>query len=133
MFRCQMAIQEYRWNMKIIYKEGKSHIKADGLSRWPLENAKSNPAYDPEVASKIPIHLMEIDRRVNFGFSEWALESGTPDSGNTDSEGKENPLLRISSSQLHNEFASAVMKRYDKHKHWAYLCNSFNKRTGAQN
>ncbi|MBW0511904.1 hypothetical protein O181_051619 [Austropuccinia psidii MF-1] len=86
MLRWKVAIQEYRGNMTIIYKEGKGNTNADGLSRWPLENFKSNPAYDPEVAAKIPIHFMEIDRRKNFKFSEWAPESGTPESGYTDSE-----------------------------------------------
>ncbi|MBW0487654.1 hypothetical protein O181_027369 [Austropuccinia psidii MF-1] len=52
--RWQIAIQQYRGNMTIIYKEGKSHKTADGLRRWPLENVKSNPAYEPEVAAKIP-------------------------------------------------------------------------------
>ncbi|MBW0572110.1 hypothetical protein O181_111825 [Austropuccinia psidii MF-1] len=64
--RWQIAIQEYRGNMSIIYKEGKSHTNADGLSRWPLDNFKSNPAYDPEVAAEIPIHFMEIDRKKYF-------------------------------------------------------------------
>ncbi|MBW0477328.1 hypothetical protein O181_017043 [Austropuccinia psidii MF-1] len=91
MLRWQIAIQEYRRNMTIIYKEGKIHNNADDLSRWPLDNVKSNPAYDPEVAAKIPINLMEIDRKKNFRFSEWEPESGTPDSGNTDSEGTEIP------------------------------------------
>ncbi|MBW0530462.1 hypothetical protein O181_070177 [Austropuccinia psidii MF-1] len=98
MLRWQIAIQEYRGKMTIIYKEGKSHTNADGLSRWPLDNVKSNPAYDPEVAAKIPIHFMEIDRRKNFRFSEWAPESGTLDSGNADSEGTETPILGISSN-----------------------------------
>ncbi|MBW0550310.1 hypothetical protein O181_090025 [Austropuccinia psidii MF-1] len=102
MLRWQIAIQEDRGNMTIIYKEGKYHTNSDGLSRWPLDNVKSNPAYDPEVSAKIPIHFMEIDRRKNFRFSEWALESGTLDSGNTDSEGTETPILGISSSELHN-------------------------------
>ncbi|MBW0544162.1 hypothetical protein O181_083877 [Austropuccinia psidii MF-1] len=87
MLRWQIAIQEYRGNMTIIYKEGKIHTNADCLSRWPLDNFKSNPAYDPQVAAKIPIHFMEIARRKNFRFSEWAPESGIPDSGDTDSEG----------------------------------------------
>ncbi|MBW0574026.1 hypothetical protein O181_113741 [Austropuccinia psidii MF-1] len=121
MLRWQIAIQEYRGNMTIIYKEGKSHTNADGLSRWPLDNVKSNPAYDPEVAAKIPIHFMEIDRRKNFRFSEWAPESGTLDSGNTDSEGTETPILGISSSELHNEFFSAVLKSYSKHKQCGIL------------
>ncbi|MBW0540968.1 hypothetical protein O181_080683 [Austropuccinia psidii MF-1] len=116
MLRWQIAIQEYRGNMTIIYKEGKSHTNADGLSRWPLDNVKRNPAYDPEVSAKIPIHFMEIDRRRNFRFSEWEPGSGTLDSGNTDSEGTETPILQIISSELHNEFFSAVLKSYAKHK-----------------
>ncbi|MBW0534167.1 hypothetical protein O181_073882 [Austropuccinia psidii MF-1] len=117
MLRWQIAIQKYRGNMRIIYKEGKGHTNADG--HWIM--SKSNSDYDPEVAGQIPIYLMEIDRRKNFIFSEWAQESGTPDSGDTDSEGKETPILRISSSQLHNEFFSAVMKTYSKHKHCSIL------------
>ncbi|MBW0542579.1 hypothetical protein O181_082294 [Austropuccinia psidii MF-1] len=68
-----------------------------------MDNVKRNPAYDPEVAAKIPIHLMEIDRRKNFRFSEWAPESGTPDSGDTDAEGTYTPILGVSSSNMHNE------------------------------
>ncbi|MBW0494349.1 hypothetical protein O181_034064 [Austropuccinia psidii MF-1] len=64
---------------------------------------------------------MEIDRRKSFRFSEWAPESGTPDSGETDSEGTETPILGRSSSQLHNEFFSAVMKTYAKHKQCGIL------------
>ncbi|MBW0463314.1 hypothetical protein O181_003029 [Austropuccinia psidii MF-1] len=116
MLRWQIAIQEYRGNMTIIYMEGKSHTNADGLSRLPLDNVKSNPAYDPEVPAKIPIQFMEIDRKENFRFSEWAPESGTPDSGNTNSEGTETPILGISSSEFHTEFFNAVIKTYDKHK-----------------
>ncbi|MBW0549805.1 hypothetical protein O181_089520 [Austropuccinia psidii MF-1] len=107
--------------MTIIYKEVKSHTNADGLSIWTLDNVKINPAYDPEVAANIPIHLMEIDRKKNFRFSEWAPGSGTQDSGNTDSEGTETPILGISSSELHNEFFSAVMKAYAKHKQCGIL------------
>ncbi|MBW0493549.1 hypothetical protein O181_033264 [Austropuccinia psidii MF-1] len=116
MLMWQIAIQEYRGDMNIIYKEGKHHTNADGLSRWPLDNVKNNPAFDPEVAAKIPIHFMEIDRRKNFRFSEWALASGTPDIGNTDSDGTETPILGISSSELHTEFFNTVMKTYAKHK-----------------
>ncbi|MBW0576887.1 hypothetical protein O181_116602 [Austropuccinia psidii MF-1] len=121
MLRWKIAIQEYRGNMTIIYKEVKIHTNADILSRWPLDDVKSNPAYDPEVEAESPIHFMEIDRKTNFRFSEWAPESGTLDSGNTDSEGKETPLLGISSSELHNEFFSAVLKSYVKHKQCGIL------------
>ncbi|MBW0471383.1 hypothetical protein O181_011098 [Austropuccinia psidii MF-1] len=50
--RWKIAIQDYGGNMTIIYKEGRSHTNADGLNRWPLDNVKSNPDYDPEVAAK---------------------------------------------------------------------------------
>ncbi|MBW0476441.1 hypothetical protein O181_016156 [Austropuccinia psidii MF-1] len=113
-FGWKIAIQEYRGNMSIIYKEGKSHTNAYCLSRWPLETFKRNPAYNPEVASKISIHFMETDRRKNFRFSKWAPECGTLDSGNTDSEGTETPILGIGSSELHNEFFNVVMKTYAK-------------------
>ncbi|MBW0547894.1 hypothetical protein O181_087609 [Austropuccinia psidii MF-1] len=117
MLRWRIAIQEYRSNMTIIYKEGKSHTNADCHSRWPMGNVKSIPAYDPEVGAKIPIHFMEIGRRKNFKFSEWAPGNGTPDSGDTGLEGKETPILGISSSELHNELFNAVMKPHAKHKH----------------
>ncbi|MBW0468437.1 hypothetical protein O181_008152 [Austropuccinia psidii MF-1] len=64
---------------------------------------------------------MEIDRRKSFRLSEWAPESGTPNSGNTDSEGTETPILGISSSELHNKFFNAVMKTYSKHKQCGIL------------
>ncbi|MBW0523273.1 hypothetical protein O181_062988 [Austropuccinia psidii MF-1] len=114
--RWQIAIQEYRGNMNIIYKEGKRHTNADDLRRWPLDNVKRNPAYDPEVAAKIPIHFMEVDGRKNFRFSEWALGNGTPDSRDTGSKEAETPILGISSSELHNELFNAVMKTYAKQK-----------------
>ncbi|MBW0512176.1 hypothetical protein O181_051891 [Austropuccinia psidii MF-1] len=121
MLRWQITIQEYRGNTTIIYKEGKIHTNADGLSRWPVDNVKGNPAYDPEEAAKLPIHVMEIDRKKNFRFSEWAPESGTPRSGNTNSEGTETPILGISSSELHTEFFNAVMKTNAKHKQCGIL------------
>ncbi|MBW0523075.1 hypothetical protein O181_062790 [Austropuccinia psidii MF-1] len=97
MLRWQIAFQEYRENISVIYKEGKSHTSSHGLSRWPLDNVKRNPAYDPEVSAKIPIHFMEIHRKKNFRFSECAPESGSFDSANTDSEGTKTPILEISS------------------------------------
>ncbi|MBW0463024.1 hypothetical protein O181_002739 [Austropuccinia psidii MF-1] len=88
MLRWQIAIQEYGGKINIIYKEGSSHTSADSLSRWPLENGKSNSAYDPEVAAKIPIHFMERDKRKNFIFSEFLPESGTPVPHQSEPEGK---------------------------------------------
>ncbi|MBW0475904.1 hypothetical protein O181_015619 [Austropuccinia psidii MF-1] len=64
---------------------------------------------------------MEIDRRKNFRFSESAPGSGTPDSGDTDLEGTETLILGISSSEMHNEFFSTVMKTYFKHKQCGIL------------
>ncbi|MBW0516209.1 hypothetical protein O181_055924 [Austropuccinia psidii MF-1] len=107
--------------MTIISKEGKGHTNADALSRWPLDNMKSNPAYDPEALAKTLIHIMEIDTKRNFRFSKLAPESGTLDSGNTDSEWTETPILGISSSELHNEFFSAVLKSYAKHQQCSIL------------
>ncbi|MBW0587362.1 hypothetical protein O181_127077 [Austropuccinia psidii MF-1] len=121
MLRWKIAIQEYRGNITIIYKEGKSHTNAYGLSRFPLDNVKSNSAYYPEVEARFPIHFMEIDREKNFRFSEWAPQSGTPDSGNTSSEGTETLILGIGSSELHTELFSAVMKTYAQHKQCGIL------------
>ncbi|MBW0554695.1 hypothetical protein O181_094410 [Austropuccinia psidii MF-1] len=81
-----------------------------------MDNVKRNPSYDPEVAARILIPFMEIDRRKNFRFSEWAPESDTPDSEDTASEGKETPILGISSSELHNDFFSAVIQTDTKQK-----------------
>ncbi|MBW0477885.1 hypothetical protein O181_017600 [Austropuccinia psidii MF-1] len=121
MLRWQIAIQEYRGNRNIICKEGKSHNNSDGLSRWPVDNVKSNQAYEPEVEAKSPIHFMELDRKQNFRFFEWAPESGTLYSGNTDSERTKTLILGISSSELHNELFSAVLESYAKHKQCGIL------------
>ncbi|MBW0506162.1 hypothetical protein O181_045877 [Austropuccinia psidii MF-1] len=59
MLSWQIAIQEYRGKMSIIYKEGKSHTNAYGLIRCPWDNFISNPANDPELEAKIPIHFMQ--------------------------------------------------------------------------
>ncbi|MBW0478370.1 hypothetical protein O181_018085 [Austropuccinia psidii MF-1] len=107
--------------MNIKHKEGKSHTNADALSRWLLDNFKRNPAHDPEVAVKISIHFMEIYRRKNLRFSEWELDSGTPDTHLSDPEGTETPILRLGSSELHTEFLNSVMKAYAKHKQCGIL------------
>ncbi|MBW0484492.1 hypothetical protein O181_024207 [Austropuccinia psidii MF-1] len=98
--RWQIAIQEHRGNMSIIYKAGKIHTNADGLSRWPFENIEINPAYEPEVASKIPIHIMEIYRKKNIRFANWEPGSGTPDTNQSRPEEKETPIFEKSSSGL---------------------------------
>ncbi|MBW0480447.1 hypothetical protein O181_020162 [Austropuccinia psidii MF-1] len=54
-------------------------------------------------------------------YIERVLKSGTFHSGNTDSEGTETPILGIGSSELHNEFFSAVLKSYAKHKQCGIL------------
>ncbi|MBW0485003.1 hypothetical protein O181_024718 [Austropuccinia psidii MF-1] len=77
--------------------------------------------YIDRVLTKIPIHFMDIDRKRNFRFSEQAPGSGTPDSGNTESEGTETPILGISSSELNNEFFNAVVKTYAKYERCGIL------------
>ncbi|MBW0543560.1 hypothetical protein O181_083275 [Austropuccinia psidii MF-1] len=64
---------------------------------------------------------MEVDRKKSFRFSEWAPESGTLDSGNTDSESTETPILGISVSELQNGFSHAVLKSYSKHQQCSIL------------
>ncbi|MBW0479937.1 hypothetical protein O181_019652 [Austropuccinia psidii MF-1] len=114
--------------MTIIYKENKSQTNADGLSRWPLDNVTRNQGYDLEVAAKIPINFLEIDRKNNFRFSEWGTKGGTPDGGNTDSEGTETPILGISSSELQSEFFNAVMMTHSKHKQCGILLKLLQKK-----
>ncbi|MBW0460374.1 hypothetical protein O181_000089 [Austropuccinia psidii MF-1] len=60
MLRWKISIQDYRGNMTIIYKEGKSHTNADGLSRWPLDNVKSNSVFP--VCLVKPYFQTEEDR-----------------------------------------------------------------------
>ncbi|MBW0461312.1 hypothetical protein O181_001027 [Austropuccinia psidii MF-1] len=45
-----------------------------------------------------------------------STKHGPPDSGKTESEGTETSIFGLSSSELHNEFFSAVMKTYSKQK-----------------
>ncbi|MBW0581444.1 hypothetical protein O181_121159 [Austropuccinia psidii MF-1] len=73
------------------------------------------------IAAKIPIHFMEIDRKKNIRFSKWAPENATFDSRNTDSEETATTILGISSSELHNDFFSAVLKSYANHKQCVIL------------
>ncbi|MBW0490720.1 hypothetical protein O181_030435 [Austropuccinia psidii MF-1] len=72
---------------------------------------------------------MKIDRRKNFRFSEWELESGTPDS---DSEGTETPILGIHSSELHTEFFNAGIKTYATYKQCGILLQLLQQNKGAQ-
>ncbi|MBW0469929.1 hypothetical protein O181_009644 [Austropuccinia psidii MF-1] len=90
--------------MTIIYKERKSHTNADGISRWPLHNFRRNAPYDPEVSAILPIHFMEMYRKKNFRFSEWAPGSCTPNTKKSRPEETETPILGISSSEIHNNF-----------------------------
>ncbi|MBW0568894.1 hypothetical protein O181_108609 [Austropuccinia psidii MF-1] len=71
---------------------------------------------------------MEIDSKEIFRFSEWAPQSGTSDSGNTDLEGTENPILAISSSELHTELFNEVMKTYAKQKQCGILLQLLEKK-----
>ncbi|MBW0504086.1 hypothetical protein O181_043801 [Austropuccinia psidii MF-1] len=46
----EIAIQEYRGNMKTVQKAGNIHKNADGLGKWALPNTPENPAYVPTGA-----------------------------------------------------------------------------------
>ncbi|MBW0555153.1 hypothetical protein O181_094868 [Austropuccinia psidii MF-1] len=61
---------------------------------------------------------MEIDRRKNFIFSEWAPESGTPDSGDTDSEGTETSILKYRSPELESQLEEAWLRDYKDEKNF---------------
>ncbi|MBW0510279.1 hypothetical protein O181_049994 [Austropuccinia psidii MF-1] len=56
---------------------------------------------------------MEIDRRKDFKFFEWAPEFGTLDSDNTEPEGMETLILV--------KFFNSVTKAYSKHKHCSMM------------
>ncbi|MBW0514039.1 hypothetical protein O181_053754 [Austropuccinia psidii MF-1] len=87
MLRWQIAIQEYRGNMTIIYKEGKSHTNAGGLSRWPLDNVKSNPAVTTThkgiqfQKSSLLKHAYSfvlqysLSTSVQFGFTQYSFNT----------------------------------------------------------
>ncbi|MBW0472370.1 hypothetical protein O181_012085 [Austropuccinia psidii MF-1] len=107
--------------MTNIYKGGQRHTNANGLIGWPFTNFKSNLDCDPEIGVKISIHFMEVDRRKTIRFLEWAQESGTIDSENKESQGKETPILGISSSERHTEFFSALKKFSSKCKQCSIL------------
>ncbi|MBW0499515.1 hypothetical protein O181_039230 [Austropuccinia psidii MF-1] len=110
------------------------HLK-DPEARWPLENFKRNPAYDPEADSKIAIHLMERDRCRNFRSSEWAPGSCVPDNNQSEPEETNTPILGISSSERHNEFFNSVIKIYTKHKQFSIhlqLLQQINRRPELQ-
>ncbi|MBW0543612.1 hypothetical protein O181_083327 [Austropuccinia psidii MF-1] len=77
--RWQIAIQEYRVNMKIVHKDGNIHKNANGLSRWPLPNNIDNPAYVPEEASlQISIEGISV-ADLNTTFFEEVRNSYTQD------------------------------------------------------
>ncbi|MBW0461523.1 hypothetical protein O181_001238 [Austropuccinia psidii MF-1] len=64
---------------------------------------------------------MEIDRRKNFIFSEWAPEGGTPNTHLSEPKGTGTPILGIKTSELHKEFFNSVMKTHAKQKKCSIL------------
>ncbi|MBW0480557.1 hypothetical protein O181_020272 [Austropuccinia psidii MF-1] len=64
---------------------------------------------------------MEIDRKANFKFSEWAPGSSTPDIDHIGPEETETPKLGIESFELHNKLLNSVSKYYEKHKQCSIL------------
>ncbi|MBW0548387.1 hypothetical protein O181_088102 [Austropuccinia psidii MF-1] len=60
-FRCQIAIKEYRGNMTIAFKAGNIPKNADGLRRLELFGIPDSPAYVPlEAEPHIPIEGINI-------------------------------------------------------------------------
>ncbi|MBW0515522.1 hypothetical protein O181_055237 [Austropuccinia psidii MF-1] len=82
MVRWQIAIQEYRGNMNIIYKGGNIHKNSDGLSRWPLPNKIDNSAYVPEYSPQIPIEAI-IVTDMNTKFFKEVRDSYTQDTNSS--------------------------------------------------
>ncbi|MBW0479105.1 hypothetical protein O181_018820 [Austropuccinia psidii MF-1] len=107
--------------MRDAYERIKHELTNAPVLILPDYNVKSNPDCDPEVAARIPIHFIEIDRRKNFKFSEWVPEFGTSDGDSSEPEGTEALRLGISSSELHNEFFSSVTKPYANPKQCSIL------------
>ncbi|MBW0565802.1 hypothetical protein O181_105517 [Austropuccinia psidii MF-1] len=79
MLRWQIAIQEYRGNMTIVYKYGNKKKNSDALRRWELPNNIENPAYVKEEAySQIPIEVISVTD-LNNTFFEEEINSYTHD------------------------------------------------------
>ncbi|MBW0582332.1 hypothetical protein O181_122047 [Austropuccinia psidii MF-1] len=79
MLRWKIAIQEYRGNMTIVYKDGNIQRNVDGISRWPLQNKIDNPAYVPEEDSpQTPIEGISVTD-MNTTFFIELRNSGTQD------------------------------------------------------
>ncbi|MBW0498579.1 hypothetical protein O181_038294 [Austropuccinia psidii MF-1] len=104
-----MRIYEYT-RMPFSIKNAPAHFHRMMDTIFPaeiLEGWKAVYIYDIIIYSETwEDHVQYIDsvlnRRKNFRFSEWSSESGTPDSGDTEPEGTETPILGISSSELKN-------------------------------
>ncbi|MBW0505670.1 hypothetical protein O181_045385 [Austropuccinia psidii MF-1] len=61
MLRWQIAMHEYRSNITIVHKAGKTHKNADRLSRWALANTPDSPAdVTLEAITQIPIEGLNI-------------------------------------------------------------------------
>ncbi|MBW0555553.1 hypothetical protein O181_095268 [Austropuccinia psidii MF-1] len=74
--RWQIAIQQYRGNMTIVYKDGNIHKNSDELSRWPLSNNIDNPSYVPEEASpQIPIVGISVTDLNTIFFEKYQSNS----------------------------------------------------------
>ncbi|MBW0488125.1 hypothetical protein O181_027840 [Austropuccinia psidii MF-1] len=67
------------------------------------------------------VHRQSPKQEEKCRFPEWAPERGNPDSEDTEPEGTETPIMGIRFSELHNDFLSAVIKAYSKHKQCGIL------------
>ncbi|MBW0503575.1 hypothetical protein O181_043290 [Austropuccinia psidii MF-1] len=79
MLRWQIAIQEYRGNMKIVHKSGNIYKNGGGLSRWALPTKPYNPAYVPTGEEpQIPIEGINI---TDLDCKDAALANSLDDIG----------------------------------------------------
>ncbi|MBW0483156.1 hypothetical protein O181_022871 [Austropuccinia psidii MF-1] len=121
MLRWQIAIKEYRGKMTVIYNEVQSNKNEYVLSRWLVDNFKSNLSFGPGVAEEVTTNFMDVYRKKNFRFSKLAPQSGTLVIGDAATEDKEKLILRICSLEIHAGFVNSVHRSYTKHKPFGIL------------
>ncbi|MBW0512469.1 hypothetical protein O181_052184 [Austropuccinia psidii MF-1] len=108
--------------MTIMYKEGEIHTATNGLSRWPLDNVKRNQANDPEVAAKILIHSMEMDRKKNFIFYKQAPESVTSVTTKANQRRQKLPYWELDSLKFTMNFLLQLLRHITNTKNLEEPC-----------
>ncbi|MBW0461070.1 hypothetical protein O181_000785 [Austropuccinia psidii MF-1] len=130
---CSMGIYEYT-SLPFGMENASAHFQRlmDTIFQEEISEGWINPAYDSAAAANISIHLMEIYSKRNFQFSEWAPESGTYNSDNTEPEGKETYILGIRFSELHDEYFSSFTKAYSKNKQCSIMLQLLQQKYSSQ-